>query len=109
MNMGGLRSPCGAGSVSDGASSVMHSGYINQTFAVPDTANQEGGPSAYIQEHSQATCFPMASTEPHLCEIRDSNPTPGSQTAKPSTFMVLAVQIHENGTVQGGLIKTLGY
>lgn len=43
MNTDPLRSPCGAGRVSDVASNVMHSGYRNQTFAVPDTASQEGG------------------------------------------------------------------
>lgn len=52
----------------------MHSGYINQTFAVPDTASQEGGSSTYIQE----TPKPHASLwlPPNPTSVKPVTPTP---------------------------------
>lgn len=92
--------------VSDAASSVMHSGYRNQTFAGPDAASQEGGLPLTVSTPKPR--FSVASTKSHVCETCDSNTSPGLQTAQPSSRSWL-FQIQENWTVQGRLIKTSGY
>ena len=73
--------------VSDAASSVMHSGYRNQTFVVPDTASQEG-----------SLPLTVSTPKPHVSLWLPPNPT----SARPVTPIPLLVskqhsQVHGLG------------